>query len=300
MPAISSRMKARNFSVRVSLTSSVRARPSISCVSWSTFECRAAEALSNCADSALSSSASRRSRNVSRSMRDFLSWSMCRRSSVISFTSAAVSTWSFDGSSPRNCAMPFSRALHRRVRDSIEAASFSMRTRMLDCSRSSMSFASCSVRFWTWLFAPTRRLISQFMAFSSFARPSCAAAIFVISCCRRLTVSPSMTLSKPTKRWPTSISLLRNRSRSAAVFSPAAPRMLVESNVRWWKAVEVAGPRALRGSDTFAASPLFRLRALPGLCPWRLALPGLFTSDGVMESVPILRHLLSGMGSLEP
>mmetsp|Transcript_63740 Transcript_63740/g.165717 ORF Transcript_63740/g.165717 Transcript_63740/m.165717 type:complete len:268 (+) Transcript_63740:135-938(+) len=208
MPAISSRMKVRNFSVRLSLTSSVRARLSISVLSWSAAARYASIPWSNCALSWVSISASRLSRAVSRSTRAFLSASVCPRSSVISFTRAAVSTCSFEGNSPRNCDMPLSRVVQRSVSDSIDEASFSMRTMIPACSRSSMSLASVSVKPCTCLLASTRRLISEFRALSSFMTPSCAAFVFPLSASRRFRVSPLTTCSKPTNLWPTSLSLL--------------------------------------------------------------------------------------------
>mmetsp|Transcript_133259 Transcript_133259/g.385708 ORF Transcript_133259/g.385708 Transcript_133259/m.385708 type:complete len:203 (-) Transcript_133259:395-1003(-) len=145
MPAISSKMNARNFSVLESLASSLCAMASTSRRSWSIVCCICMLSCSSCAASALSSSASRRRSTVSLSMRDFRSESICFRIWLISFTSAAVSTASLEGSSPRNCAMPFSNAVARIVRDSTEAASFSIRTRIFDCNFSSMSLANCSV-----------------------------------------------------------------------------------------------------------------------------------------------------------
>mmetsp|Transcript_46473 Transcript_46473/g.89694 ORF Transcript_46473/g.89694 Transcript_46473/m.89694 type:complete len:356 (+) Transcript_46473:172-1239(+) len=256
MPAISSKMNPRNFSVRDALMSSDRASLLMSDFSCSACFSRVFSLASNCLASPLSISASCLSNCVSLSIRVFRSASHCLRNSQISFTSAAVSTCNFDGNSPRNCAMPFSRAEHRSVNDSIEAASFSMRTTMFACSFSSMSFAMCSVRPWTCLLASTRRLISEFIAFSSLMSPSWAVDCFCISVCLRLTVSPSITLSKPMKRWPTSTSLLRSLSRSTA-FSPGRPR--AESNVRCRKLLDCAPPLAM-GALAEAAGPAEPLR----------------------------------------
>mmetsp|Transcript_47789 Transcript_47789/g.94609 ORF Transcript_47789/g.94609 Transcript_47789/m.94609 type:complete len:201 (-) Transcript_47789:239-841(-) len=178
IPAISSKMKALNFSDFVSLVSSECAMASTSLRSWSIVCCMCKLSCSIWVASALSISASRRRSTVSLSIRAFRSVSICRRISLISLTSAAVSTASFDGSSPRNCAMPFSNELARSVRDSTDAASFSIRTRMFLCSRSSMSLASCSVNPCICLLASTRRLISLFSAFSSLMSPSCALTTF--------------------------------------------------------------------------------------------------------------------------